>query len=81
MPTTREKNSIQRATGPERDGAGGEPLGEPAPPPEILQAMGDDLRARLPDELVDELLAGARTEEEIFGQGGLFGELTKCFSS
>jgi transposase-like protein len=28
-------------------------------------------------ELVDELLAGAKTEEEIFGQGGLFSQLTK----
>jgi hypothetical protein len=35
------------------------------------------MRDKLPDELVDELLAGARTEEEIFGQGGLFSQLTK----
>jgi putative transposase len=35
------------------------------------------MREKLPDELVDELLAGARTEEEIFGQGGLFSQLTK----
>jgi putative transposase len=35
------------------------------------------MRDKLPDELVDELLAGARTEEEIFGQGGLFGQLTE----
>ena len=33
--------------------------------------MPDDLRGKLPDELVDELLAGAKTEEEIFGPGGL----------
>ena len=32
---------------------------------------------KLPDELVDELLAGARTEEEIVGPGGLLAELTK----
>jgi putative transposase len=31
----------------------------------------------LPDELVDELLAGAKTEEEIVGPGGLLGQLTK----
>jgi putative transposase len=37
----------------------------------------DDLRRRLPDELVDELLAGARTEEEIVGPGGLLSQLTK----
>jgi hypothetical protein len=35
------------------------------------------LRGNLPDELVDELLAGARTEEEIVGPGGLLGRLTK----
>jgi hypothetical protein len=29
------------------------------------------LEALLPDELLDELLAGARTEEEITGPGGL----------
>jgi putative transposase len=39
--------------------------------------LSDEMREKLPDELVDELLAGARTEEEIFGQGGLFGQLTK----
>ncbi len=37
----------------------GEPPGRGAPPPEILRAMGGDLRSKLPDELVDELLAGA----------------------
>jgi putative transposase len=35
------------------------------------------MREKLPDELVDELLAGAKTEEEIFGRGGLFNQLTK----
>jgi hypothetical protein len=37
----------------------------------MLRAMGDDLRCELPDELVDELLAGADSEEEIVGPGGL----------
>jgi transposase-like protein len=37
----------------------------------------DDLRRQLPDEVVDELLAGARTEEEIVGPGGLLAQLTK----
>jgi putative transposase len=32
---------------------------------------------RLSDEVVDELLAGARTEEEIAGPGGLLAQLTK----
>jgi putative transposase len=33
--------------------------------------------SRLPDEVIDELLAGARTEEEIVGPGGLLARLTK----
>jgi putative transposase len=37
----------------------------------------DDIRRKLPDEVVDELLAGAKTEEEIVGPGGLLGQLTK----
>jgi transposase-like protein len=37
----------------------------------------DEIRRQLPDEVVDELPAGASTEEEIFGPGGVFGELTK----
>ena len=39
--------------------------------------MPDELRGKLPDELVDELLAGAKTEEEIVGPGGLLSQLTK----
>jgi putative transposase len=35
------------------------------------------MRSKLPDELVDELLAGASTEEEIVGPGGLLSQLTK----
>jgi putative transposase len=59
-------------------GAGGEPLGEPAAPPsEILDQMPDEIRGKLSDEVVDELLAGARTEEEIVGPGGLLSQLTK----
>src|SRR5437763_3313930 len=75
--TTTEKNRVlERARVPNRVGAG-EPPGEPAPPPGILQAMGDDLRSKLPDELVDELLQGANSEEEIVGPGGLLSQLTK----
>src|SRR5262249_8434802 len=32
---------------------------------------------RIPDELIDQLLAGASSEEEIAGPGGLLGQLTK----
>jgi len=39
--------------------------------------MPDEIRRKLPDEVVDELLAGARTEEEIVGPGGLLSQLTK----
>ena len=39
--------------------------------------MPDDLRRQLPDDVVDELLAGARTEDEIVGPGGLLAPLTK----
>jgi putative transposase len=35
------------------------------------------LRERLPDELIDELLSSAQTEEEIVGPGGLLAGLTK----
>ena len=35
------------------------------------------MRKELPDELVDELLAGARSEDEIVGPGGLLAQLTK----
>jgi putative transposase len=37
----------------------------------------DEIRKALPDEVVDELLAGARSEEEIVGPGGLLSQLTK----
>jgi hypothetical protein len=39
--------------------------------------LAEQLKALLPDELFDELLAGARTEEEITGPGGLLSQLTK----
>jgi putative transposase len=75
MPSTKEE-SVVRARVCDRAGAG-EPLGESAPPPGMLQAMEGDLRSKLPDELVDELLAGAASEEEIVGPGGLLSRLTK----
>ena len=39
--------------------------------------LADEVKLLLPDGLIDELLAGARTEEEIAGPGGLLGQLTK----
>jgi putative transposase len=55
----------------------GEPPGETAPPPGILERVPDEIRRQLPDDVVDQLLAGARTEEEIVGPGGLLAQLTQ----
>jgi hypothetical protein len=76
MPTGREVDSVVRARVLNRGGAG-EPPGEPAPPSGILGNVPDDLRRRLPDDVVDELLAGAKAEEEIVGPGGLLARLTE----
>ena len=76
MPTTREVDSDVRARVLNRGGAG-EPPGEPAPSSGILESVSDDLRRQLPDHVVDELLAGARSEEEIVGPGGLLSQLTR----
>src|SRR5689334_17060575 len=45
--------------------------GAPAP------VLPVELRGQLSDEVIDELLAGARTEEEIVGPGGVLAQLTK----
>src|SRR4051812_41131368 len=37
----------------------------------------DAVRDRLSGQVIDELLAGARTEEEIVGRGGVLAQLTK----
>ena len=43
----------------------------------LRQALGMPSDKRISNELIDELLAGASTEEEIAGPGGLLAELTK----
>jgi putative transposase len=48
-----------------------------ARPREPRPELAEEVKALLPDELIDELLAGARTEQEIAGPGGLLGQLTK----
>ena len=59
-------------------GAGGSPQGEsPAPPRSRRKRSSSGLREQLPDELIDQLLAGARTEEQLAVLGGLLAELTK----
>ena len=75
MPSIKEESDV-RARVCNRAGAC-EPIGEPAPPPGILGGVEDDLRSKLSDELVDELLAGADSEQEIVGPGGLLSQLTK----
>ena len=42
-----------------------------------VQLLPPELREQLSDEVVDQLLAGARTEEEIIGPGGVLAQLTK----
>jgi putative transposase len=42
-----------------------------------LEGLLPELRERLGDELIDELLAGARTEEEIVGPAGVLAQLTR----
>ena len=43
----------------------------------VRQALGVPSDRRIGNEVIDELLAGASTEEEIAGPGGLLAELTK----
>ena len=44
--------------------------------PPVSPELAEEVKALLPDGLIDELLAGARTEEEITGPGGLLSQLT-----
>ena len=41
----------------------------------VRQALGVPSDRRISNEVIDELLAGASTEEEIFGPGGVFAGL------
>ena len=62
----------------ERGGRAQRPAGgarAPQGPPSV--GMSDEVRDRLADAVIDELLAGARTEEEIVGRGGVLAQLTK----
>ena len=43
----------------------------------VRQAIGVASDRRISDEVIDELLAGASTEEEIAGPGGVLAQLTK----
>jgi len=68
----------------ELESAGGlrsEPGGRAERPAGAARLLEDGLpgevRDRLSDEVIDELLAGARSEEEIVGAGGVLALLTK----
>jgi hypothetical protein len=71
---TRPRTDLIGRAGRARSEAGGRaqrPAG--SEPLELPEAIRD----RLADEVIDELLAGARTEEEIVGPGGVLAQLTK----
>ncbi len=80
MSTKIETELIDSAGGArsEPGGRAQRPAGD-ARPPQGLPPVGlpREVRDRLADEVIDELLAGARTEEEIVGPGGVLAQLTK----
>jgi hypothetical protein len=54
------------------------PGGGARPPQGVPRVeLPDEVRDRLADEVIDALLAGGRTEEEIVGPGGVLAQLTK----
>jgi putative transposase len=57
----------------EPEGGAGRDAGAAA----MADRLPDEVRELLPDEVVDRLLAGASSEEEIVGPGGLLSRLTK----
>src|SRR5437762_3986967 len=63
------------------DGLRSEPGGRAQRPAGAARLLEDrslgEVRDRLADEVIDELLAGARSEEEIVGPGGVLAQLTK----
>ena len=78
MPTTKDIGEFpERATGPELRVGESLLAGEATAAAGILEQVPDDLRRVLPDEVIDELLAGRKTEEQIVGPGGLLSQLTK----
>src|SRR5436305_12708154 len=78
MPTTKDIGEFpERATGPELRVGESLLAGEATAAAGILEQVPDDLRRVLPNEVIDELLAGAKTEDEIVGPGGLLSQLTK----
>ena len=84
----RELEALDAGIAPGRGALAGHP---PALPPGLLdeavdraagrrrvrQSLGMPSERRISNEMIDELLAGASTEQEIAGPGGLLAELTK----
>jgi len=80
MSTKTETELIDSAGGArsEPGGRAQRPAGAARPPQGLPPVeLPDEVRDRLADEVIDELLAGARTEEEIVGPGGVLAQLTK----
>ena len=81
MPTKRSQSTFGEPA--RAGGEAGEPGGRAgrgagaACPPQGPSELSREVHERLGDELIDELLAGARTEEEIVGPGGLLADLTR----
>jgi putative transposase len=85
MPTTKETKTRIDVREPRAGVSRSEPGGRaqrgagaaraPGGPP--LAELPPEVRDRLSDEVIDELLAGARTEQEIVGPGGLLADLTR----
>jgi putative transposase len=63
--------------GVERREPGGRAARDAAANGASREGLAPEVRDRLSDELIDELLAGARTEQEIAGPGGLLADLTR----
>src|SRR5712691_6048227 len=75
--STKTDTDLIDSAGKSRSEAGGRakrPAGAALP---VEVDLPDEIRDRLSDEVIDELLAGARTEEEIVGPGGVLAQLTK----
>ena len=79
IPSRLDESSEPGRAGVERSEAGGRArrCAGAARSPALGPELAEEVKALLPDEVIDALLAGARTEEEITGRGGLLSQLTK----
>src|SRR3954470_4297261 len=79
--STNTKTAIEREgrprAGVSRSEPGGRAQRDAGGARPAVEQLPDEVRERLSDELIDELLAGARSEEEIVGPGGLLADLTR----